>query len=110
MPNGPTPEHIPEPVGDPLPSKPEPGPIPGKPEPDIFLHAAKKIAVAPENCLVIEDAYSGLCAANRANIGMIIAIDPFFKNRETFLKDNLCKNGVITDFNGFTDYIFAQQA
>jgi beta-phosphoglucomutase len=86
------------------------GSFPGKPEPDIFLHAAKKIAVAPENCLVIEDAYSGLCAANRANIGMIIAIDPFFKNRETFLKDNLCKNGVITDFNGFTDYIFAQQA
>jgi hypothetical protein len=34
MPNGPTPEQIPEPVGDPLPSKPEPGPLPGKPEPD----------------------------------------------------------------------------
>jgi hypothetical protein len=34
MPNGPTPEHIPEPVGDPLPPKPEPGPLPGKPEPD----------------------------------------------------------------------------
>jgi hypothetical protein len=39
MPNGPTPEHIPEPVGDPLPSKPEPEPLPGKPEPDpIPIH------------------------------------------------------------------------
>lgn len=36
MPNGPTPEHIPEPVGDPRPSKPEPKPepLPGKPGPD----------------------------------------------------------------------------
>ena len=34
MPNGPTPEHIPEPVGDPLPAKPQPEPLPGKPEPD----------------------------------------------------------------------------
>ena len=34
MPNGPTPEQIPKPVGDPLPSKPESEPPPGKPEPD----------------------------------------------------------------------------
>jgi hypothetical protein len=33
MPKGPTPEQIPEPVGDPLPPKPEPGPMPDKPEP-----------------------------------------------------------------------------
>jgi hypothetical protein len=32
MPNGPTPEKIPEPVGDPLPPKLEPDPLPHKPE------------------------------------------------------------------------------
>ena len=86
------------------------GSFPGKPEPDIFLHAARKLGVPPEECLVIEDAYSGLRAANSANIGMIIAIDPFFKNRETFQKENLCKDGVITDFPGFTQRLFAEQA
>jgi len=86
------------------------GSFPGKPEPDIFLHAARKLGVPPEECLVIEDAYSGLRAANSANIGMIIAIDPFFKNRETFQKENLCKDGVITDFHGFTQRLFAEQA
>ena len=30
MPNGPTPEKIPEPVGDPLPKPPEPEPVPIK--------------------------------------------------------------------------------
>ena len=34
MPNGPTPEATPEPVGDPPPSKPKPDPLPGEPKPD----------------------------------------------------------------------------
>ena len=33
MPNGPTPEATPEPVGDPPPSKPKPDPLPGEPKP-----------------------------------------------------------------------------
>lgn len=32
----------------------------GKPAPDIFLHAAGKFGVAPENCLVIEDSEPGV--------------------------------------------------
>lgn len=39
-----------------------------KPAPDIFLLAAKKLAVNPENCLVIEDTLNGLKAAKAAGM------------------------------------------
>lgn len=35
----------------------------GKPAPDVFLLAAKRLGVAPSNCLVIEDTLNGLRAA-----------------------------------------------
>lgn len=35
----------------------------GKPSPDIFLKAAKKIDVEPENCFVVEDSLAGIKAA-----------------------------------------------
>ena len=38
----------------------------GKPAPDMFLLAAKKIGVAPEKCLVFEDAEPGMRAAEAA--------------------------------------------
>jgi HAD superfamily hydrolase (TIGR01509 family) len=40
----------------------------GKPAPDLFLYAAKQMRVAPERCLVIEDASSGVKAANVAGM------------------------------------------
>ena len=42
-----------------------------KPNPDIFLAVAKKMNVAPENCVVIEDADSGIEAAKRAGMRAI---------------------------------------
>jgi len=39
-----------------------------KPAPDIFLYAAKKLGVAPEKCLVIEDANAGVQAAKAAGM------------------------------------------
>ncbi|NIP55697.1 MAG: HAD-IA family hydrolase, partial [Phycisphaerae bacterium] len=38
----------------------------GKPSPDIYLSAAGKLGVDPENCLVIEDAPHGVAAAKAA--------------------------------------------
>ncbi len=40
----------------------------GKPEPDLFLLAAERMGVAPEGCVVFEDAPAGLEAARRAGM------------------------------------------
>lgn len=40
----------------------------GKPKPDLFLHAAQKINIPPSNCLVLEDAPSGILAAKAAGM------------------------------------------
>ena len=42
--------------------------LPGKPEPAIFLEAARRIGVAPELCIVFEDAPFGIEAARRAGM------------------------------------------
>ena len=38
----------------------------GKPAPDIYLYAASKLGLKPEECLVLEDSPTGLMAAYRA--------------------------------------------
>ncbi len=50
------------------------GNIKGKPAPDIYLKAAKNLGLKPEECIVVEDAVSGIEAARAAGIGKIIAI------------------------------------
>ena len=42
--------------------------LPGKPQPDIFLEAARRIGVAPEHCVVFEDAPFGIEAARRGGM------------------------------------------
>jgi HAD superfamily hydrolase (TIGR01509 family) len=49
---------------------------PGKPAPDMYLAAAHKIRLAPEECVVVEDAISGLHAAHAAGIGHIMGLGP----------------------------------
>ncbi len=39
-----------------------------KPAPDLFLHAAKNLGLEPEECVVLEDAESGVEAALAANM------------------------------------------
>jgi HAD superfamily hydrolase (TIGR01509 family) len=45
-----------------------------KPAPDLFLAASERLAIAPANCLVIEDSLNGLKAAKEA--GMSVWIVP----------------------------------
>ena len=40
----------------------------GKPAPDLFLHVAREMGVAPENCTVIEDSPAGIAAAKEAGM------------------------------------------
>lgn len=40
----------------------------GKPAPDLYLHAAARMEVEPENCLVIEDSEIGIRAAQAAHM------------------------------------------
>ena len=43
----------------------------GKPAPDLFLHAAKSMATAPETVLVVEDSPVGIAAAKAAAMRVI---------------------------------------
>jgi len=49
-----------------------------KPDPFAFRHAAEKISVAPERCLVIEDAPVGVFAAKEAGMCCIALRTPIF--------------------------------
>lgn len=46
----------------------------GKPSPDVYLEAAHRLGVPPEQCLAVEDSSNGLRAAAAA--GMIVAAIP----------------------------------
>jgi HAD superfamily hydrolase (TIGR01509 family) len=40
----------------------------GKPAPDLFLHAARRLGVAPADCVVVEDSVPGVAAAVAAGM------------------------------------------
>ena len=73
------------------------GTIPGKPAPDIYLLAAKKLNLDPKDCIVFEDAISGIEAAYKAGVKNIIAV----ASREPvdFYKNLNGVNEIITDFS-----------
>jgi HAD superfamily hydrolase (TIGR01509 family) len=50
--------------------------VDGKPAPDIFLKAAKLLAVDPTKCLALEDAPAGILAAQRAGMQVIAIPSP----------------------------------
>ena len=48
----------------------------GKPAPDIYLKAASKIGIAPEDCVAVEDAPSGVQSAKSAGMRVVGVADP----------------------------------
>ncbi len=50
-----------------------------KPDPEIFIKAATLIDVQPENCMVVEDAKSGIMAAKAAGMSVIGITTAFCK-------------------------------
>lgn len=55
----------------------------GKPEPDIYLYAADKLGLLPENCLVIEDSPSGSTAGFKAGCITVMVPDQDQPDEET---------------------------
>ena len=46
----------------------------GKPNPDIFITAAANLGLEPHECVVVEDAISGVQAGSRGNFGLVLGI------------------------------------
>jgi beta-phosphoglucomutase-like phosphatase (HAD superfamily) len=53
-----------------------------KPHPDIYLEAARQLNLLPQNCLVFEDALSGIRSAKSAGCYVAAVPDPRFDNDE----------------------------
>lgn len=49
----------------------------GKPAPDIFLYAAERLCLAPEDCYVFEDSFNGIRAGVAAGCFTIMIPDLF---------------------------------
>lgn len=55
----------------------------GKPEPDIYLYAASKLGLKPEECMVLEDSPTGILAAHRAGCIPVMVPDQDKPDEET---------------------------
>ncbi len=53
-----------------------------KPAPDIYLYVLEKMALNPEECIVIEDSHQGLLAAKAANLKTVITVNEYTKNHD----------------------------
>ncbi len=55
----------------------------GKPAPDIYIYAANRLGLKPEECLVLEDSPTGLLAAHRAGCIPVMVPDQDQPDEET---------------------------
>ena len=65
-----------------------------KPDPEIFLKAAGKLNLKPDECVVIEDALHGVKAAKNAGIPVILIPDGFTK-QQAYENADLQLNSII---------------
>lgn len=65
----------------------------GKPAPDIYLKAAGKVGIAPEHCLVVEDALLGVESGKSAGMTVYAIPDPRWMD--------------VQKFHGFADKVLA---
>ncbi len=81
------------------------GIIPSKPAPDIYEIAANNLGLKPEECIVVEDALSGIESARAAGIGKIIAICT--EEPPELYESIPCVSGIIKDFTEFDRNYFS---
>ena len=75
------------------------GSMRGKPFPDVYIEAARKIGLEPQECIVFEDAKSGIMAANSAGAGAVYAV--VSENLVSPVTNDVSVNGEIKDFKGY---------
>ena len=65
-----------------------------KPSPDIYLYAARKIGVAPQNCCVVEDAINGIQAAKAAGMRCVAVEQSFPAEKLLAAAPDLIRKGI----------------
>ena len=58
----------------------------GKPDPECYLIAAQKLGVSVEECVVFEDAPSGILSGKNAGMKVIAVPSPYVKDDDAFQK------------------------
>ena len=74
-----------------------------KPAPDVYLRAATKLGIVPEDCIVFEDSKVGIIAANNAGIKDVFAL---VREGDMSPSDSsMFVAGEIPDFTGYMEII-----
>ncbi len=60
------------------------GSVKNKPEPDIYVLAAEKLGLRPEQTVIVEDTYYGALSASKAGAGYLIISGPAEHHHENF--------------------------
>jgi len=50
----------------------------GKPAPDVYLEAARRLGVVPQECVAIEDSHSGIASARAAGMRVVAIPNPTY--------------------------------
>jgi beta-phosphoglucomutase-like phosphatase (HAD superfamily)/RimJ/RimL family protein N-acetyltransferase len=74
-----------------------------KPAPDVFLEAARRLGVKPEECVVFEDSFHGVTAAETAGMACIAFVNPNSGNQD------LSKAAILVEGFDEVDYSFVNQ-
>ncbi len=69
------------------------GTLQGKPHPDIFLAAARKLELPPNETVIFEDSVAGILSAKNAGAGKIYIVNSYGENYSRFHYE------IITNFN-----------
>ena len=69
-----------------------------------FIKAAQNMDLVPNECIVVEDAVTGIVAAHEAGIGKIYALGP--KTKHSLLKKILGVNEVIANLGEIPHNVF----
>ena len=61
----------------------------GKPAPDVYLAAARRLALSPARCLAIEDSPAGVVAATEAGLSCLAVPDPLLAGDPRYQRADL---------------------